>query len=138
MLFRSLQQAVLELAISYAGEWGDNDGRGDDRDLPEDIYVNLFTNVELLDPRNRIVTGVTADGSFLVKNGKIDGPVKNVRFADSPWFIFNQVLALGVPARAPMGYTANGDPEQRWQLKPIIVPPMMVRDFNFTRLADAV
>jgi predicted Zn-dependent protease len=109
----------------------------------EGIYVNRFAGVDQIDGRNGMLTGVTCDGCFLVKGGKIDGPVKNFRFADSPWFFLNQIIALGVPVRAAFGYTPPAlsepsIPETQWPRPPVIVPPMMVRDFNFTALADAV
>jgi predicted Zn-dependent protease len=110
---------------------------------PEGILVNRVSNLELSNDSNGMVTGVTRDGCFLVKQGKIDQPVKNFRFSDSPWFFLNNILALGVPVRAAFGYTPPaaaedfGD-ETAWPRRPLIVPPMMVQDFNFTSLAEAV
>jgi predicted Zn-dependent protease len=110
----------------------------------EGIYVNRFSDVQLLDPKTGMMTGVTRDGCFLIKDGKIDRPVKNFRFTDSPWFFLNRIEALGVPGRAAFGYlppmggaTYEGSPDS-WPRRPMIVPPMMVQDFNFTALADAV
>jgi predicted Zn-dependent protease len=107
------------------------------------IYVNQFANVDLLAMRTGLVSGVTTDGCFLVRNGKIDCPVKNFRFLDSPFFAFNKILALGVPRRAAFGFTppSPSEPgflEQQWPRLPVIVPPMMVQDFNFSSLSDAV
>ena len=73
------------------------------------------------------------------KDGKISKAVKNFRFLDSPFFVFNKIEALGVPERAAFGYrppAAGRDDE--WPLPPVIVPPMMVKDFNFNQVADAV
>jgi predicted Zn-dependent protease len=113
----------------------------------EGIYVNRFSDVQLVDFRSGLATGVTRDGCFLVRNGKIDRPLKNFRFFDSPFFFLNRIEALGVPQRAALGYTPpryrpDGSlevgPALDWPRYPIIVPPMMVRDFNFSALADAV
>lgn len=41
-------------------------------------YVNGF-----LEPRRAVMTGLTRDGCFFVENGKIAGPVGNLRFTDS-------------------------------------------------------
>jgi hypothetical protein len=41
---------------------------------------------------------------------------------------------LGKPQRAAFGYVNRAD----WPLPPIITPPMMVNDFNFSALADFV
>jgi predicted Zn-dependent protease len=110
----------------------------------EGIYVNRLFGTRLVDPMTGLTTGVTRDGCFLVKDGKISKSVKNFRFLESPFFFLNKIEALGVPERATYGYTprdydSNYDSDQNdWPRRPIIVPPMMVRDFNFTALADAV
>jgi hypothetical protein len=45
------------------------------------------------------------------------------------------VIEIGTPHRAALGYTPGKD---EWPLPPMIVPPLMVRDFSFTMLADAI
>jgi predicted Zn-dependent protease len=69
---------------------------------------------------------MTRDGLWLIENGKISHPVGNLRFTESPLFVFNQVDQLG----APMPVFAPG--------VPAIVPPVKVRDFSFTSLVDAI
>jgi len=108
------------------------------------IYVNRFSNVELLDRATGMMTGVTRDGCFLVKNGKIAKPIKNFRFTDSPWYTFNQLEMIGTAERVAFGYTStpgaseSWERRRRWPKLPVIVPPMMVRDFNFSGMTDAV
>jgi len=108
------------------------------------IYVNRFSNVNLIDLKSGMTTGVTRDGCFFVKNGKIDRPIKNFRFIDSPFFFLNRIEALGHTVRAAFGYTLPNAQDRGlggvtdWPRQPIIVPPMMVRDFNFSALVDAV
>jgi predicted Zn-dependent protease len=112
------------------------------------IYVNRFSNVEMVDKNSGLLTGVTRDGCFLVKNGKIDRPVKNFRFYESPFFFLNKLVALGPTRRVAYGYTPWSQGERmavwwppdffEWPRRPIIVPPLMVQDFNFSALVDAV
>jgi predicted Zn-dependent protease len=104
------------------------------------VYVNRFSHVDLISLRTGMMTGVTRDGCFLVRNGKLERPVKNFRFTDSPFFFMNRLEALGRAERAAFGYTPPGPREGNtsWPRRPIIAPPMMVRDFNFSALADAV
>jgi predicted Zn-dependent protease len=90
------------------------------------LLVTRFSNMELIDDQSVLVSGYTRDGLWLVENGQISKPVKNFRFTESPLFVFNQVEQLGVPQRI-FHPTA-----------PIVVPPVKVRDFSFTSLADAV
>jgi predicted Zn-dependent protease len=103
----------------------------------EGIYVNRLSYVRPSygDPATGMMTGVTFGGCFLVRNGSIEKSIKNLRFLDSPWLAFDRVEAIGTSARAPFGYApwAGG-----WPIDPTIVPPLMIRDFNFTALADTV
>jgi len=106
----------------------------------EGIYVNRLSNVELIDKHSGLMTGATHGGCFLIKHGKITMPVKNFQILMSPIFVLNNVIALGKPERAAFGYTPPGPWEWDWgwPRPPIIVPWMMVRDFNFSALVDAV
>jgi predicted Zn-dependent protease len=101
----------------------------------EGIYVNRLADVRLEDPSSGVMSGVTQGGCFLIKDGKMTRSVKNLRFADSPFLFLNNLIEIGTPRRVALGYTPGKD---EWPLPPVIVPPLMVRDFNFTMLADAV
>jgi len=101
------------------------------------IYVNRFAFVETVSgpPTSQMLTGVTSGGCFLVKEGKIDKPIKNLRFLESPWAALNRLEAIGAPERAPFGFAPWAG---TWPIDPTIVPPLMIQDFNFTALADSV
>jgi predicted Zn-dependent protease len=108
----------------------------------EGIFVNRLSGVEVVDYRTGLVSGVTRDGCFLIKHGKIQKAVKNFRFLDSPFFFLNKLEAIGESIRVALGFilpTRFEQPEKfHWPLPPLIVPPVMVRDFNFSALVDAV
>ena len=100
----------------------------------EGIYVNRVAQLSSFD-ESGIVTGITNGGCYLVRNGKIEKSIRNFRFVESPWLFLNRVEAIGAAERAPFGYSPwNGG----WPAAPTIVPPLMIRDFNFTALADVV
>jgi predicted Zn-dependent protease len=82
-----------------------------------------------------MISGLTRDGCFLVKDGTIQHAVTNFRFLESPWLILNRLEAIGTTHRTALGHTPGVD---GWPLPPIIVPPLMVRDFNFVALGEAV
>ncbi|MBA3403574.1 MAG: TldD/PmbA family protein [Gemmatimonadaceae bacterium] len=90
------------------------------------FYVNRLSAVKTLDAKSLLCTGVTRDGLFLIENGRIVKPLKNFRFNESPMFILNNIEAMGVPQRV-----ATSGP-------PLVIPPVMVRDFTFSSLSDAV
>ncbi len=99
------------------------------------IYVNRFSGVQVIDNPSGMVSGVTRDGCFFVRNGKIERPVKNFRFLESPFHALNRLEAIGTTARRAFVYTPRA---RSWPLPPMMVPPLMIRDFNFAALADAV
>jgi len=101
------------------------------RSTQRGLLVTRFWYLRPVDQRTILYTGLTRDGTFLIENGKITKPVKNLRFNDSPIFMLNNLEAMGVPER--VSASEGGEPGQA-----IVVPPLKVRDFNFTSLSDAV
>jgi len=91
------------------------------------VLVTSFWYNRMLNPESIVVTGLTRDGTFLVEKGKITRSVKNFRYNDSPLTLLKNVVALGQPRRA--GFMPGGV----W-----VLPPMVVRDFNFESRSDAV
>jgi len=109
------------------------------------IYVHRITGPQPVDWKSGMLLGHTRDGCFLVKNGKIVSPVINFRFCESPFLMITKVLALGVPERVAFGsaFQRLGNAlldrsEEMGPPPPMVVPPMMVQDFNFSALSDAV
>ena len=98
---------------------------------PRGLLVTRFWYLRPVDQRTILYTGLTRDGTFLIENGKITRAVKNLRFNDSPVFMLNNLEALGTPVR--VSASEDGGPGQA-----VMVPPIKVRDFNFTSLSDAV
>jgi len=104
------------------------------------IYVHRFANLQVIDGHSGAMSGYTRDGCLLIMNGKISRPVKDFRIFESPFLMLNRLVALGKPQRIAFGFTPPNpfDVNARWPLSPMIVPPVMVTDFNFSALADAV
>jgi len=103
----------------------------------EGIYVNRLAYVGGAggNEPDGMLKGITTGGCFLVKNGTIVKAIQNLRFLDSPWLFFNRLEAIGASKRTSLGYAPWAG---SWPIAPVIVPPLMVRDFNFTALADSV
>ncbi len=95
------------------------------------ILVTRFWYIRGVDPRTILFTGLTRDGTFLIENGRVTRPVKNLRYNESPIFMLNNLLMMGRPER--VSASESGGPGQA-----IIVPPLKVRDFNFTSTSDAI
>ena len=92
------------------------------------VLVTRTWYIRMVDPQSVLLTGLTRDGTFYIENGKIKYPVKNFRFNESPVTMLNNIEEIGKPV------VIAGD-EVPFQM---LIPPMKVRDFNFTSLSDAV
>ena len=85
------------------------------------ILVTRLWYIREVEPFEKLLTGMTRDGTFLVENGKIQRGVRNFRFNESLLHMLSNVEAMSLPARA------SG--EESFDM---VVPAMKVRDFNFT------
>jgi predicted Zn-dependent protease len=92
------------------------------------ILVSRLWYIRMVDPQSLLLTGLTRDGTFYIENGKIQFPVKNFRFNESPVIMLNNVEALGKPERSISVESYRS----------YLIPPMKVRDFTFSSLSDAV
>lgn len=99
---------------------------GGDRSLSEMItgtedglLVTRFWYIRYVDPMKLLLTGMTRDGLFQIKNGEVQGGVKNLRFNESPLRMLERVVGIGRP-------------EPVWLYRPALVPPLKVEGFTFS------
>jgi predicted Zn-dependent protease len=85
------------------------------------VLVTRLWYIREVDPYEKIVTGMTRDGTFLVENGKVQGGLRNFRFNQSLISMLSNVEAMSIPVRS------SG--EESFDM---VVPAMKVREFNFT------
>lgn len=71
------------------------------------ILVSSFWYIRYVNPVDLTLTGMTRDGTFLVEDGKIVGPVKSFRFHDSPLRCFARVDAATSPLEAVSAETGK-------------------------------
>jgi PmbA protein len=87
------------------------------------VLVTRLWYIREVDPYEKILTGMTRDGTFYVEEGKIRHGVRNFRFNQSLIQMLSNVEAMGTPVRA------SG--EESFDM---VVPAMKVREFNFTEV----
>jgi predicted Zn-dependent protease len=63
------------------------------------LYITRFWYTRLVHPRDCVVTGMTRDGVFLIENGVITKPVKDLRFTQSYVEALRDVEAVGSEIR---------------------------------------
>lgn len=93
------------------------------RSTERGILVTRLWYIREVDPYEKIVTGMTRDGTFLVENGRVQGGVRNFRFNESLIHMLSHVEAMSTPVRS------SG--EESFDM---VVPAMKIRDFNFTEV----
>ena len=62
------------------------------------VWVSRFWYTRPVHPLNVVVTGMTRDGTFLIEDGKITSPIKNLRFTQSYVEAMNRVESIGKTA----------------------------------------
>lgn len=63
-------------------------------DIKRGIWVTRFWYVRVVQPKASIITGMTREGTFLIENGRITRPVKDLRFTQSILEALKGTLAL--------------------------------------------
>jgi len=87
------------------------------------LLVTRLWYIREVDPYEKIMTGMTRDGLFLVENGRVTGAARNFRFNQSLIEMLKNVELLGPAVRA------TG--EEAFEM---VVPAMKVRDFRFSEV----
>ena len=63
------------------------------------IYVTRLWYVNVVHPTQTLLTGMTRDGTFLIEDGKVTRPLRDVRFTDSVLGILERTEALTMGQR---------------------------------------
>jgi len=87
------------------------------------VLVTRLWYIREVEPFEKMLTGMTRDGTFLVENGRVQSGVRNFRFNESLIHMLSNVEAMSAPGRA------SG--EESFDM---VVPAMKIKDFNFTEV----
>ncbi len=87
------------------------------------VLVTRLWYIREVDPYEKIMTGMTRDGTFLIENGRVTRGLRNFRFNQGIIELLNNVEALSPSVRA------SGE-----EAFDMVVPAMKVRGFNFTEV----
>ena len=85
------------------------------------LLVTRFHYTRPVHPRDAVITGLTRDGTFLIENGKIAYPVKNLRYTQSYIDALAKTEMIGRELKSLGAFVGC----QR-------VPAIKVAEFNFT------
>jgi len=87
------------------------------------ILVTRLWYIREVDPYEKIFTGMTRDGTFLVEGGEVTAGVRNFRFNQGLMEMLSKVVDLGPAVRASGEETFD-----------MVAPAMRIHDFNFTEV----
>jgi PmbA protein len=87
------------------------------------VLVTRLWYIREVEPFEKMLTGMTRDGTFYVENGRVQGGVRNFRFNESLIHMLSNVEAMSVPVRSAG--------EESFDM---VVPAMKVKKFNFTEV----
>ena len=87
------------------------------------LLVTRLWYIREVDPYEKVMTGMTRDGLYLVEKGRVAGAVKNFRFNQSLIEMLKNVELMSPAVRAAG--------EESFEM---VVPAMKVRDFHFSEV----
>jgi PmbA protein len=87
------------------------------------LYINRFWYTRLVHPRDCVVTGMTRDGVFMIEDGKLTYPVKNLRYTMPYVTALANVEAVGKDTHLLIGEFGGFSNS---------VPALKINGFNFT------
>jgi predicted Zn-dependent protease len=119
---------VDNLVLEVDGAEGDLDdliARADDALLVTCLWYN-----RVVDPQTLLLTGLTRDGVYVVRGGEVVGAASNFRFNDSPVDVLTRIEDAGASSPTLAREMADYFPRAS-------MPPLLVRDYNFSTVSQA-
>ena len=93
------------------------------RSTPHGILVTRLWYIREVDPYEKMMTGMTRDGTFLIERGEVAGGIRNFRFNQGLIELLNHVELLGPSVRAAGEETFD-----------MVVPAVKAHEFHFTEV----
>jgi predicted Zn-dependent protease len=87
------------------------------------VLVTRLWYIREVDPYEKIMTGMTRDGTFLIEDGRVAAGLRNFRFNQGIIELLNNVEALSPAVRA------SGE-----EAFDMVVPAMKAQGFHFTEV----
>ena len=98
------------------------------RSVRRGIYVTRFHYSNVVEPMKAVLTGMTRDGTFLIEEGEVKRPIKNLRFTESILRALSRVSAISKDRRV----CSEGTVYSRRFVTGVVAPAIKVDGFNFS------
>jgi predicted Zn-dependent protease len=90
------------------------------------LLVTRFHYTNIVNPMESSITGMTRDGTFLIENGEITGPVRNLRFTQSILAALSAVTLVGIETELASEFFFSASR----------VPALRIEEFSFSGASD--
>ncbi len=111
------QPGMGGIPLNLVMEGGNDTLEGLIKSTPKGILITRFHYMNVVDPRQALLTGLTRDGLFMIEDGELKSGVKNMRFTESMLNTFNKVVGITNERKKTSGY---------------YVPAVKIEDFHLT------
>jgi len=85
------------------------------------LWVTRFHYVNIVHPLHAVLTGMTRDGTFLIENGELSRPVKNLRFTQNILEALSRVEMISRERKLEKSWVGGN-----------MVPALKIKAFEFT------
>ncbi len=111
---------------------GDDGGSVDDMVARTErgLLLTCLWYIREVDPATLLMTGLTRDGVYVIRDGAVVGAANNFRFNESPVDLLARATEVGTPARALGRETGEN-------LNRTIMPPLRIPAFNMSSVSQA-
>jgi predicted Zn-dependent protease len=93
------------------------------------LLLTTLWYVRIVDPVSYLLTGLTRDGVYEIKDGEVVGAVNNFRWNESPVDLLSRISAVGATE-----ITATRELEGFGRTA---TPPVIFEDFNMSTVSQA-
>jgi predicted Zn-dependent protease len=92
------------------------------------LLVTTLWYIRMVDPNTLLLTGLTRDGVYYVKNGEVQGATNNFRWNDSPVSALSRILHSG---------STEWTQPREWggDVTSMSIPPLVIKDFNMSTVS---
>ena len=96
--------------------------------VDDGLLLTTLWYIRMVDPNSLLLTGLTRDGVYHVKNGEVQGATTNFRWNDSPVGMLSRISAAGA---------SEWTQPREWagDISNFQVPPLIISDFNMSTIS---
>ena len=102
--------------------------------VEDGLYISKLHYMNFINPKDMTVTGLTRDGTFLIKDGKIVNVVNNLRYTESIGRIISAIFEIERKRHALPSSENYGT----FGISTSLMPHVKVKDFNITSSTETI